>query len=411
MFDAAVWANIHYTNLDTVESHGYVSHRTCDTAIYPDSVALRGRERFGKADFGIIYAHGYAYADANDNGYPDAWYDSANAPFKIGEGAEYRVRYDSLFFGGQGSYLKWIWAQSCAWFDVGWRKYDARCTGTSKTLDFSLGRIRLADTLFPWRQWDGTDFYGYRSSGITVQRSGLTGCGSGDWYKRCAWFHNGQGIDPRQCAGCNMLVLKASAPGSANITQGTVKVCLGTHPLEANDSFAPDTSNPLAVFAIKGSGGAATEYLQVLSKNGQHAHLADYFPFCDYSEICKEAVYLVFSGCATDITIHDLWFFYYPPEEPGMTACSEAYMRSWVGLKTLVWARQRNSRGTCATGGRIQHAIRAQHSYRLVSKTTHSRRFSILPLLLPSAPQETATSTCSKSGTALKNTQLLQVLQ
>jgi len=108
-------------------------------------------------------------------------------------------------------------------------------------------------------------------------------------------------------------------------------VCLGEepniYPYDPTDTnlYDPNTSKPLAVFDIKGSSGAETEYRCVLSDT-----LKNYMSYscCGW----HYDLYLLFSDCSSDLTIHDLCIYYDPLEESGMAARMDSFPATYDGV-------------------------------------------------------------------------------
>jgi hypothetical protein len=278
-----------------------------DTILPPD-VASSGTPPFNWADFAVLAVHG-PELDWRPN-VDTSWYSAGLAPFCLGMDEEYTVGLDTVHFGGDGystGYLRWLWAASCDWFTVGWPFGGARTIGTSAPLVCSFGTANLLDTMWTARHWDRTDLDGYLADGVSVGASTLSNCSTGDRYKRNHWFSTGSPVPLNYTFfdSCNVVVVKASAPGGAQQHRGNITVCTGVYPRTTNDAFDPDSSDPIAVVRVFGSGGEVTEYGGQIKRNGTPAYLGSF-------QTNSLDMYLLFDSCTGNLTVHDVWFYNNP---------------------------------------------------------------------------------------------------
>lgn len=246
-------------------------------------------------DFALVHVHG---------GPPDCNADLS--PMWLGDSFPDQ---SELELGSGWQYLKWLWAVSCSWFDVRWQHLNIRPIGTSGTIDCSDG---VAGSGVIQRFFDSTwgeSSPSYLADGVTVNHTSLTGCGTGDRYKRVRFFPWQNETFRNFCRSDNVLVMMVSAPGSAT-KKGEIAVRMGGLPRADDDTW--DADETVTTVDIYGSSGSPQEYRVRLQRSSADAQLDD-FPGLDAYDL-----YLYFANCTEDLTVHDLWFYYYPLDDDGV---------------------------------------------------------------------------------------------
>ncbi len=199
-------------------------------------------------DFAVIHAHGNPPNCATDQ-----------ASFTLGPGMG-TIEHSRLKYGGYNNmWLKWVWAQSCSWFDADFKRTGVRPVAMCNPLDCWYGVVNggpddglghsaafryfdyseVPDWVgephpFGWYDPPSNTVTHYLAEGVSVGHTSLTVGAAGGRYKRCKFNYYYHGLvwgDP--CTdddfnNANVLVLKASASGGSSERKGRITVRFGT---------------------------------------------------------------------------------------------------------------------------------------------------------------------------------------